>query len=66
MNDLIQLLRTLKVQQLRRQLEQDHRDNPDRYLYVSNFLRVSPRRCNESIPSTVRADKVRLLCQIRL
>ena len=41
MNDLIQLLRTLKVQQLRRQLEQDHRDNPDRYLYVSNFLRLA-------------------------
>jgi hypothetical protein len=40
-DDLIQILRTLKVSQLRRQLESDQRDNLDRYLYISNFLRLA-------------------------
>jgi hypothetical protein len=41
---LIQLIRTLKTSQIRRQLEIDWRDNTDRYYSVYHFFRLAKEK----------------------
>lgn len=40
-NELIQLMRTLTISQLRKQLEQDNREQSDRLAHVYRFIKAA-------------------------